>query len=63
MTRDELFANIAEIAADAYDSTDADEVQSWDAYEAAKQIVVAMQAFGYDIAEMLEQIDEDADEA
>ena len=63
MTRDELFANIAQIAADAYDSTDSDEVQSWDAYEAAKQIVAAMQVFGYDIADMLEQIEEDADEA
>ena len=63
MTREELFANIAEIAADAYDKTDADEVQSWDAYEAAKQIVVAMQTFGYDIVYMLEQIEEDADEA
>jgi hypothetical protein len=63
MTREELFANIAQIAADAYDNTDADEVQSWDAYEAAKQIVAAMQAFGYDIADMLEQIEEDADEA
>lgn len=63
MTREELFANIAAIAAEAYDSTDADEVQSWDAYEAAKQIVAAMQTFGYDIAYMLEQIEEDADEA
>jgi hypothetical protein len=63
MTREELFANIAQIAADAYDDTDADEVQSWDAYEAAKQIVAAMQAFGYDIADMLEQIEEDAEEA
>ena len=63
MTRKELFANIAQIAADAYNDTDADEVQSWDAYEAAKHIVIAMQTFGYDIAEMLEQIEEDADEA
>ena len=63
MTREKLFANIAEIAADAYDDSDADEVQSWDAYEAAKQIVAAMQAFGYDITDMLEQIEEDADEA
>jgi hypothetical protein len=63
MTREKLFANIAEIAADAYDDSDADEVQSWDAYEAAKQIIVAMQTFGYDIADMLEQIEEDADEA
>jgi hypothetical protein len=63
MTREALFANIAEIAADAYDNTDADEVQSWDAYEAAKQIVAAMQAYGYDIADMLAQIEEDADEA
>jgi hypothetical protein len=62
MTREELFANIAEIAAEAYDNTDADEVQSWDAYEAAKQIVIAMQTFGYDIAYMMEQIEEDADE-
>jgi len=63
MTREALFANIAEIAADAYDNTDADEVQSWDAYEAAKQIVAAMQAYGYDIADMLAQIEEDAEEA
>ena len=63
MTREALFANIAEIAANAYDDTDADEVQSWDAYEAAKQIVAAMQAFGYDIADMLAQIEEDAEEA
>ena len=63
MTREKLFANIAAIAAEAYDSTDADEVQSWDAYEAAKQIIAAMQAFGYDIADMLEQIEEDANEA
>jgi hypothetical protein len=62
MTREELFANIAEIAANAYDSTDSDEVQSWDAYEAAKQIVIAMQTVGYDITAMLEQIEEDADE-
>jgi hypothetical protein len=62
MTREELFANIAEIAADAYDNTDEDAVQSWDAYEAAKQIVAAMQTFGYDIVYMLEQIEEDADE-
>ena len=62
MTRKKLFANIAEIAADAYDDTDSNEVQSWDAYEAAKQIVAAMQTFGYDIAYMLEQIAEDADE-
>ena len=60
MTREELFANIAETAANAYDDTDEDDVQSWDAYEAAKQIVAAMQAFGYDIAYMLEQIEEDA---
>jgi hypothetical protein len=63
MTREELFANIAQIAANAYDSTDSDEVQSWDAYEAAKQIVIAMQTVGYDITAMLEQIEEDADEA
>ena len=63
MTREKLFANIAEIAAEAYDSTDADEEQSWDAYEAAKAIVATMQTFGYDIAYMLEQIEEDADEA
>jgi hypothetical protein len=63
MTREELFANIAAIAANAYDSTDSDEVQSWDAYEAAKQIVIAMQTVGYDITAMLEQIEEDADEA
>jgi hypothetical protein len=63
MTREELFANIAETAANAYDDTDEDDVQSWDAYEAAKEIVVAMQAFGYDITFMLEQIAEDADEA
>jgi len=63
MTREELFAKIAAIAADAYDSTDADEVQSWDAYEAAKQIVIAMQTVGYAITYMLEQIEEDADEA
>jgi hypothetical protein len=62
MTREELFANIAAIAANAYDSTDSDEVQSWDAYEAAKQIVIAMQTVGYDITAMLEQIEEDADE-
>ena len=60
MTREELFANIAATAAYAYDDTDEDDVQSWDAYEAAKQIVIAMQAFGYDIAYMLEQIAEDA---
>lgn len=63
MTREELFAKIVEIAADAYDSTDEDDVQSWDAYEAAKQIVIAMQTVGYDITAMLEQIEEDADEA
>ncbi len=63
MTREKLFANIAKIAKFAYDDCDEDDVQSWDAYEAAKQIIVAMQAFGYDIAEMLEQIEEDADEA
>ena len=63
MTREELFANIAQIAANAYDDTDSDEVQSWDAYEAAKQIVIAMQTVGYDITAMLEQIEEDADEA
>ena len=62
MTREELFANIAETAANAYDDTDEDDVQSWDAYEAAKQIVAAMQTFGYDITFMLEQIAEDADE-
>ena len=63
MTREELFAEIVEIAADAYDKTDEDDVQSWDAYEAAKGIVAKMQTFGYDIAYMLEQIAEDADEA
>ncbi len=62
MTREELFANIAAIAANAYDNTDEDDVQSWDAYEAAKEIVAAMQTFGYDITYMLEQIAEDADE-
>ena len=62
MTREKLFANIAAIAADAYDKTDADEVQSWDAYEAAKAIVETMQTFGYDITYMSEQIAEDADE-
>ena len=63
MTREELFANIADVAANAYDDTDEDDVQSWDAYEAAKEIVAAMQTFGYDITAMLEQIAEDADEA
>lgn len=62
MTRTELFANIKTLAENAYDNTDEDEVQSWDAWETAKQILVEMQAFGYDIAEMLEQIAEDAEE-
>ena len=62
MERNELFANIANIAVNAYDSSDEDEVQSWDAYESAKTIVAALQQFGYDIAFMLEEIEEADDE-
>ena len=60
MTREKLFANIAAIAANAYDSTDEDTVQSWDAYEAAKEIIATMQTYGYDVADMLQQLEEDA---
>jgi hypothetical protein len=59
MTFKQMFANIAAIAANAYDSTDDADVQSWDAYAAAKQIVEAMQAHGYDVADMLVQLEED----
>jgi hypothetical protein len=58
MTREELFAEISEIAANAYDDSDSDEVQSWDSYESVKSIIAAIQLFGYDVAEMAEQIDE-----
>ena len=59
MTFKVLFANIAAIAVNAHDSTDDADVQSWDAYAAAKQIVAAMQAHGYDVADMLVQLAED----
>jgi hypothetical protein len=59
MTLEELFANIADIAANAYDDSDEDDVQSWDAYASAKEIVAAIQAYGYDVKEMLAEIAED----
>ena len=59
MTFKVLLAKIAAIAATAYDSTDEADVQSWDAYDAAKEIIAAMQAHGYDVADMLVQLAED----
>jgi hypothetical protein len=58
MTLEELFANITDIAANAYDDSDEDDVQSWDAYASAKEIVAAIQAYGYDVKEMLAEIAE-----
>jgi hypothetical protein len=63
MERKELFAEIAELAKFAYDDCDEDDVQSWDAYESAKAMIVLMQKHGYDITYMLEQIAEDAEDA
>jgi hypothetical protein len=62
MERKELFAEIAELAKFAYDDSDEDDVQSWDAYESAKAMIVLMQKHGYDITYMLEQIAEDAED-
>ena len=59
MKLEKLFANIADIAANAYDDSDDDEVQSWDAYEACKDMLREMKAYGYDVEEMLAEIAED----
>jgi hypothetical protein len=60
---EQMFANIKAHATDAFDSTDEEDVQSWDAYEACKCILQEMIANNYDIAYMLEQIAEEAEDA
>ena len=59
MERAQLFTTIANIANNAFDSTDEDDVQSWDAYEAAKRIVTQLKEHGYDMEYMLEEIAEE----
>ena len=52
--------NIAEIAIDARDNNEAEDVFTWDAYESCKHILQTMQEYGYDVEEMLAEIQEEA---
>lgn len=51
--------NIAEIATDAQHNNESAEVFTWDAYESCKYILQQMQAYGYDVEEMLAEIAEE----
>jgi len=48
--------SIAEIAVDARDNNEAEDVFTWDAYESCKAILQQMLDYGYDVEEMLAEI-------